>query len=174
MKKVTFGKAKTVRKVNNEYEYEAVSLEDKDKTKKLTEVSSYKQREIINQIYLGIEIEKHKKLISELKKKISSYKTQDEKKDRYEQETFIKEEELHEKLVASRLKCHYCSKDVKLIYSIVRDDLQWTLDRIDNTIGHSSDNTVICCLKCNLDRRVTDAKKFEFTKKLRITKKNDL
>ena len=28
--------------------------------------------------------------------------------------------------------------------------MQWTLDRIDNNIGHSKENVVICCLKCNL------------------------
>lgn len=181
MKKIMFGKEKTLRKVKHEYNYTGVSLSCDNKECKMEEntvgicdVNSYKQREIVNQIYLGIEIEKHKKLISELKKKISSYKTQDEKKDRYDPDTFIKEEELHEKLVTSKLKCYYCRNDVKVIYTVVRDDLQWTLDRIDNSIGHSSKNTVISCLKCNLDRRVTDAKKFEFTKKLRIKKKNNL
>mgnify|MGYP001227391045 CR=1 FL=1 len=181
MKKIFFGKPKTLRKGKHEYNYTGVSLDCDNKECKMEEntvgicdVNSYKQREIVNQIYLGVEIEKHKKLISELKKKINSYKTQDEKKDRYEPNTFITEEELHEKLVSSKLKCHYCRNDVKVIYTVVRDDLQWTLDRIDNSIGHSSENTVISCLKCNLDRRVTDAKKFEFTKKLRIKKKNNL
>lgn len=181
MKKIIFGKPKKYRKVIPAYDYTRDCLDNnnvednlKDNTIGLCDISSYQQREIVNQIYLGIEIEKHKKLISELKKKISSYKTQDEKKDRYDPGTFIKEEELQEKLVTSKLKCYYCRNDVKVIYTVVRDDLQWTLDRIDNSIGHSSKNTVISCLKCNLDRRVTDAKKFEFTKKLRIKKKNNL
>ena len=76
--------------------------------------------------------------------------------------------------MVSKLRCFYCSKEVKVVYGYVRDDFQWTLDRIDNGIGHSSENTVISCLKCNLQRRVTDCKKFEFTKKLRIKRENYL
>ena len=137
-------------------------------------VTYREQVESINQIFLGNELDKHKKIKSDLRKKLTSYKAQDIKKDRYEATTLITEDQLYEKLVASRLKCYYCSQEVKLIYNFVRDDSQWTLDRIDNSLGHSSENTVISCLKCNLQRRVTDCKKFDFTKKLRIKKENDL
>ena len=58
--------------VKHEYNYTGVSLSCDNKECKMEEntvgicdVNSYKQREIVNQIYLGIEIEKHKKLISE-------------------------------------------------------------------------------------------------------------
>ena len=158
MKKVIIGKPKILRKDN-------ISCED---------IPYREQVESINQIFLGNELDKHKKTKSDLRKKINSYKTQDIKKDRYHENELITEEELYEKLVASRLKCYYCSQEVKLIYNFVRDDSQWTLDRIDNNLGHSSENTVISCLKCNLQRRVTDCKKFDFTKKLRIKKENDL
>ena len=57
------------------------------------------------------------------------------------------------------------------MYENKREPLQWTLDRIDNDIGHSNDNTVICCLKCNLDRRCINDKKFKFTKQMRLIKK---
>lgn len=145
-----------------------------DNNKKPIEIEHRKQIDIVNNIYLGTDIEQQKKVIVELRKKICSYKGQDEKKDRYDINTFITEEELYEKLVVSKLKCFYCSKEVKLIYGYVRDDFQWTLDRVDNGIGHSSENTVISCLKCNLQRRVTDCKKFDFTKKLRINRENYL
>jgi hypothetical protein len=158
MKKVIIGKPKILR--NDNTSQENVTYRD--------QVAS------INQIFLGNELDKHKKIKSDLRKKLTSYKAQDIKKDRYEATTLITEDQLYEKLVASRLKCYYCSKEVQIIYKFVRDDYQWTLDRIDNDLGHSSVNTVISCLKCNLQRRVTDCKKFDFTKKLRIKKENDL
>lgn len=162
---------KTVKLVKNKTIRTNFSL---DNEKNPIEVEHKKQVDTVNKIYLGIDIEEHKNIISELRKKTNSYKTQDEKKDRYDISSFIKNEELYEKLVISRLRCFYCSKEVKVVYGYVRDDFQWTLDRIDNGIGHSSENTVISCLKCNLQRRVTDCKKFEFTKKLRIKRENYL
>tara|TARA_Y100000385_G_C12539996_1_gene403352 strand:- start:149 stop:511 length:363 start_codon:yes stop_codon:yes gene_type:complete len=104
----------------------------------------------------------------ELDKKISSYRSQDNKKNIVC--NLITYEELIEKLVISRLLCNYCRKTVKILFKEVRDKEQWTLDRIDNDLGHTNDNTVVCCLKCNLERRCLDAKKFEFTKQLKIKK----
>ena len=52
----------------------------------------------------------------------------------------------------------------------VRDQQQWTLDRIDNSLGHHKDNVVISCLQCNLKRRTTEIDRFTFTKQLKITK----
>lgn len=48
---------------------------------------------------------------------------------------------------------------------------QWTLDRIDNDIGHYSDNVVIACLSCNLHRKTMYHERFLFTKQLNIIKK---
>lgn len=158
MKKITIVKQKELRK--------SVSHDSTE----IKEVSHTAQINIINQLYLETIQDKHKKVISDINRKINSYKSQDQKKDRFDEDTFIHKEELYEKLVVSKLKCHYCNQDVKIIYHYVRDDFQWTLDRIDNDLGHSSDNTIICCLKCNLKRRVLDAKKFEFTKKLKLVK----
>ena len=79
-------------------------------------------------------------------------------------------DEIIEKLVISKLLCFYCKDNVKVLFVMVRDNKQWSLDRIDNNICHSNDNTVICCLKCNLERRVQNANNFKFTKQLRIKK----
>ena len=103
-------------------------------------------------------------------KKIYGYKSQDIKKEIYNKDQLITLDETVEKLVASKLKCCYCSYKVLLIYKNVREPTQWTLDRKDNDLCHSCDNTVIACLKCNLQRRVTNVDKFEFTKKLKIQK----
>ena len=54
-----------------------------------------------------------------------------------------------------------------------REKEQWTLDRIDNNIGHTKDNVVISCLSCNIKRGVMDDAKFKFTKQLKIIKKYD-
>ena len=59
-----------------------------------------------------------------------------------------------------------------LIYENVREPRQWTLDRIDNSIGHNTENVVISCLSCNLKRRTMDDKKFKFSKQMKIIKKN--
>ena len=108
--------------------------------------------------------------LSELNHKIQGYKGQDIKKDIHNQVSLINLEHVLEKLVASQLTCCYCSNAIQVLYKNVRDPNQWTLDRIDNALGHTRDNTCISCLKCNLQRRVMNAEKFTFTKKLKIQK----
>ena len=34
-----------------------------------------------------------------------------------------------------------------------KQDDQWTLERINNDIGHTMENCEVCCLRCNLKRR---------------------
>ena len=60
-----------------------------------------------------------------------------------------------------------------LFYKQIRDKKQWTLDRIDNSVGHNSDNVIISCLECNLKRRTTEMDRFTFTKQLKIKKSNE-
>ena len=102
--------------------------------------------------------------------KIIGYKHQDNKKNIHDTNTIISLEEAKQKLIDCDLKCAYCAKFVKVIYSIVRDPLQWTLDRIDNKKNHSNSNTLIACLQCNLKRRNINKEKFEFTQNMTIVK----
>jgi hypothetical protein len=75
-------------------------------------------------------------------------------------------------LVASELRCCYCRQEVLVLYELVREKQQWTLDRIDNNRGHTADNVVIACLECNLKRRRVDNELFTFTRQL-VVCKND-
>jgi hypothetical protein len=109
-------------------------------------------------------------LKSELLHKIQGYKGQDQRKEIHNTETLITLEDVLVKLCDSNLTCFYCSKPIVVLYKNVREPFQWTLDRLDNDLSHTKDNTCIACLKCNLQRRVMDADKFTFTKKLKINK----
>ena len=123
--------------------------------------------EHINQQYLGIP---NTVITSIIKKKLSSYRQQDRIKKRHNQERLITLDETIELLVISQLKCHYCRHDIKITGDKQREKHQWTLDRIDNNLGHFNDNVVIACLDCNLKRRCIDKEKFLFTKRLRVKK----
>lgn len=109
-------------------------------------------------------------LSQELAAKLNGYKQQDVKKKLYDASSFITIEQLRLKLIDELLVCVFCGTQVKLLYDKVRDDAQWTLDRVDNDVGHSDSNTRISCLKCNLQRRRMDYDKFHWTKNLTITK----
>jgi hypothetical protein len=131
---------------------------------------------LINKLFMEVnflnesEISFKNLCVREIDKKIQGYKQQDVKRKLDEKTLLITSEEIIEKLVISKLKCFYCKHDIFVLYKNVRDQEQWTLDRKDNEEGHSNENTLISCLKCNLQRRVMDVDKFTFTKHLKITK----
>ena len=108
----------------------------------------------------------------ELERKIKSYRAQDIKKNKLNEEKLIKMDECIDKLVLSKMKCYYCNENMLLVYENVREGKQWTLDRIDNSIGHITENVVISCLDCNLKRRMMNDEKFKFSKQMKIIKKN--
>jgi len=103
-------------------------------------------------------------VLQQLSQKIAGYKSQDIVKTLYVPSQFITRERVIELLIESNLKCHYCKKDIKVLYEIVRDPLQWTLDRIDNDHGHNSGNLLIACLSCNLRRKTIYHERYEMTK----------
>ena len=124
------------------------------------------QVKLINQLYLNVPFPEQKFLVNELKSKIASYKQQDIKKTIHMQENLISLENVIEKLVSCKLKCYYCNRNTFIFFDKVRDTSQWTLDRLNNLDEHTSDNTIIACLKCNLERRRKNSEKFKFTKQL--------
>jgi len=127
------------------------------------------QIKLINQIFLNQDVEYRSILLKELDQKINSYKHQDLEKS-LEIDNLITTDQLIEKLVISKLKCYYCKNYIYLLYKHQREENQWSLDRIDNNKGHSNENTLISCLKCNLQRRCQISEAFKFTKQLNIKK----
>jgi hypothetical protein len=107
-----------------------------------------------------------KYFIQALKNKLDSYKQQDKKKTYDAYDNFITLENIIEKLVACNMKCYYCNSKTLVLFKNLRDNYQWTLDRLNNYDEHSNSNTIICCLKCNLQRRRKNSEKFKFTKQL--------
>lgn len=133
------------------------------------------QRDLIKRIFSNEDFEFSKPMKSLIKKKLSSYRQQDREKKILRRETpVITFDETIEKLVASKLCCFYCKCKVFIFYKKIRDNKQWTLDRIDNSIGHCKDNVLISCLECNLKRRTMEMDRFTFTKQLKIKKSDTL
>ena len=110
--------------------------------------------------------------ITEIKHKISSYKQQDSLKKILNPDCFVSFDYVLEKIVESKLKCYYCEQSMYILYEIVRELNQWSLDRINNDIGHNKDNVVIACLSCNLKRRNRAKDAFLFTQNLKITRES--
>jgi hypothetical protein len=120
----------------------------------------------LHKLLNGIMFDEKKYFIQALKNKLDSYKQQDKKKTYDAYDNFITLENIIEKLVACNMKCYYCNSKTLILFKNVRTNYQWTLDRLNNYDEHSNANTIICCLKCNLQRRRKNSEKFKFTKQL--------
>ena len=108
-------------------------------------------------------------IYKEIERKIQGYKHQDmDKKIIIDHTKIVSLQSVISMLLDSRMTCHYCRNKVFILYELVRENAQWTLDRIDNRLGHNIDNIVISCLQCNLKRRCCDKDKFLMTKQLKI------
>ena len=92
----------------------------------------------------------------------------DEKSEKYKD--FIDFDIIIQEMKNSDLKCHYCRNKMLILYENVRDNSQWTVDRINNDIGHIKENFHLVCLKCNLKRRRQNDEKYLFTSQLSINK----
>lgn len=102
----------------------------------------------------------------QLSKKISGYYEQDLKKGIFDSLKAITVDQVIQKCIECQLHCYYCQNQVKLLYEIVRDPLQWTLERLNNEQGHNIDNVVIACLRCNLSRRCMNSERYVKTKQM--------
>lgn len=103
-------------------------------------------------------------VVQQLHKKIAGYKAQDVAKGLYDCDKIVHLADVVKQLWDAKMTCFYCKKHVYVLYEIVREVQQWTLDRIDNSLGHNRDNVMIACLECNLRRRTMYHERFAFTK----------
>ena len=108
--------------------------------------------------------------IQQIHQKIYGYKTQDIEKKIYDKDHFIDLSGVIQLFQKSSMKCYYCLNPVEIFYEYVREPKQWTLERIDNDIGHNYGNLEIACLSCNIRRRTMYHERFVFTKQLNIVK----
>ncbi len=111
-------------------------------------------------------------IMNEIKKKISGYKSQDKNKEKYNPDIFVDLEFTLKLFESSDYKCYYCREKVLILYSFVREPMQWSLERIDNDYGHNKNNVVLACLSCNLHRRTMYHERYAFTKQLDVRKLN--
>ena len=109
----------------------------------------------------------------QIQQKLSSYRSQDLKKNKYDSEKIINNNEVLELMLESENLCFYCKEKMYVLYENVREPKQWTLERIDNEFGHNKDNVVVSCLSCNLKRRTMYYERFLFTKQMNIVKTQD-
>ena len=107
---------------------------------------------------------------SQIKQKISGYRHQDILKNKLDETLFVDLAFVIQLLLVSQLHCFYCREDVSLLYEMVRDPKQWTLERVYNQKGHNKDNVEICCLSCNIKRRTMYHEKYKFTKQITFQK----
>jgi hypothetical protein len=102
----------------------------------------------INMLFLDDHDSHYKR---EIQKKIYNYKKQDERKKR---KSCLSFDAILGKVISSKLICSYCMESVFILYKHAYDPKQWTLDRIDNNIGHTYENCVISCYSCNKEKRI--------------------
>ena len=168
---------------NNRYQMKKVTKVNEGKPIKKTNISAtwkfdkkylkYEEQIILIKDLSNSDVDEVIK--KQINSKIYSYKQQDMKKKNYDENSenykdFIDFDIIIEEMNKCDLKCHYCLKEMLILYENVRDNSQWTVDRINNDIGHIKGNFNLVCLKCNLKRRRQNDEKYLFTSQLSIKK----
>ena len=144
---------------------ETKELEELEETKELKETKELEETKETE------EIEEIKKIFKQqINKKIAGYKNQDNVKNIFDNIKFIDIYTILQKMVDCNLKCYFCNCEMLIIYELTREMKQWTIDRINNELGHNNNNFIITCLDCNLKRKNKKVDNFLFTKQLNIIK----
>lgn len=158
---------------NNSYDKESKKRVESEKWTFSEEHYKYEnQLKMIQDISNNKTDEVCKIAIQEISKKIYGYKQQDILKKRYDEKNFLTFESVINKIIDCELKCRYCTKEMNVLYDISREMTQWSVDRINNDLGHNIGNFHLACLECNLKRRRRTDEKFLFTKQLNIIKQD--
>jgi|TARA_B100001287_G_scaffold270997_1_gene270602 hypothetical protein len=105
-------------------------------------------------------------ILKQIKSKVSGYLGQDRDKKLVDKEKFVTVRDVITLFKTSRMICFYCKEKTEIMYEYVREPKQWTLERLDNSLGHIRDNVVISCLSCNIRRRTMASERYVLTKEL--------
>ena len=167
---------------NNKYQMNKLVMNYEKKIKKRVHTENWSvtneqyeyanQIKMINDISNGSETDITKIATQEINKKISGYKQQDKIKKMFDESNFLTFDSVINKMIECELKCRYCLKEMNVLYDISRQMTQWSVDRVDNNLGHNIENFHLACLDCNLKRRRRTDDQFLFTKQLNIIKQD--
>lgn len=106
----------------------------------------------------------------QIERKLQGYRAQDVEKKILDETNLVKLPYVIDLLNEDNMTCHYCKTPVFVLYEMARENCQWTLDRIDNKVGHNCGNVLVSCLQCNLKRRCTNKDKFLMGKSMVLKK----
>lgn len=168
LNKNNLSKEQKKREVTKKWSFSDKYFEYENQIKLISNIHNEKNQFNDNEMSNVIKI-----IIQEINKKISGYKQQDIIKKKINIEKFITFESVIEKMIECQLKCRYCNENMDILYDLKREIKQWSVDRINNDMGHNYDNFHLACLDCNLKRRRRTDEKFLFTKQLNIIKQDN-
>ncbi|NBQ16985.1 hypothetical protein EBU24_01570 [bacterium] len=151
-------KVKAIRKETNKWHFDNKYLEFDKQWECLSAINKKLQPEELQEVC--------REMKRQIQNKVSSYKMQDIQKNKYDEDKFVDFNFVISLLVNKELNCFYCRERVYLFYNFVRENKQWTLERIDNNFGHNKDNVEIACLNCNIRRRTMYYERFVFTNQI--------
>jgi hypothetical protein len=131
----------------------------------------WKLHQVLCQVVSGVESERHPlehSIRQEIKGKLSSHKSYDQAHNMAE--PLATDTDILYKMLLQKERCFYCHRLFHVLYQDRFDPFQWSIDRIDNSKGHTSANTVITCLRCNLRRRTRETGEFYRDRNLNVIK----
>lgn len=95
---------------------------------------------------VNVRTKKYNKSNGAVKKKLRRHQEEDEEKGREFDLTY---QYVIDLLVNQNNECAHCDITVKLAWTKAYDSAQFSINRINNKIGHIEGNVEICCLQCN-------------------------
>ena len=116
------------------------------------------------------QFEEQDTVMKEIKRKFNSYKSQDKQKHKFNKDEHVTIDDVLRMMNESNLTCYYCKRDLCIFHSKKRVGHQWSLERLNNNLGHYTTNTCIACLQCNLQRRTDNYEYFKQGKSMVVDK----
>lgn len=105
-----------------------------------------------------------RRVLMEIRSKRRGYQEQDKKRG-WNPGNVLSERYIAEQMLVQKMRCWHCSAGVHVLYRDRYDPFQWSIDRLDNDKGHTRDNVVVSCMRCNLRRGNVSIRSFTVTKR---------